>query len=201
MNPTLRQPDVLTVVPYGDRRIRPGDVIDFRPPGGSHNIVHRVVSVSPLGIRTRGDNNPREDEGWLQASDVLGRVVAARDSRGERRIAGGWSGRLTFRAVVFGRGLWRLGGKLLHGAYYGLSRSGLFRRLLPSRLRPRVYVFRARRQTVTRLMMGRREIGRLDSLHGWWQIARPFRLFMDMDKLPHFQPRQGGSRRTRGGQA
>jgi hypothetical protein len=193
MNPTLRQPDVLTVVPYGDRRIRPGDVIYFRPPKGGHTIVHRVVSVSPQGIRTRGDNNPSEDDHWLQPSDVLGQVVAARDSRGERHVAGGWRGRIVRRGVLLGRWAWRLGGRLLHGLYYGLARSGLFRRLLPSRLRPRLYVFQARRRTLMRLMMRRREIGRYDAVHGWWQIARPFRLFVDTDRLPHLE-REGKRR-------
>ncbi|MBM4430180.1 MAG: signal peptidase I, partial [Chloroflexi bacterium] len=126
MNPTLRQPDLLTVVRYGERRIQPGDVICFRPPQGSHTVVHRVVSVSAQGIRTRGDNNPSEDDHWLQPSDVLGQVVAARDSRGERRIAGSWHGQLTRRGVLLGRGVWRLGGRLLHGLYYALARSGLF---------------------------------------------------------------------------
>ena len=47
--------------------LRPGDVITFRAPTGSgarSTITHRVVSVGPDGIRTRGDADPNRDP-WL----------------------------------------------------------------------------------------------------------------------------------------
>jgi signal peptidase I len=78
MNPTLRQPDLLIVVPYADRPVRPGDVIYCRSPEDGREVVHRVVCVVPDGIRTRGDNNPIDDPYLLQVADVAGRVVAAR---------------------------------------------------------------------------------------------------------------------------
>ena len=52
--------------------IKAGDVILFRTEQG--NVVHRVREVTPQGIRTRGDNNPRDDDDLVQWSQVLGRV-------------------------------------------------------------------------------------------------------------------------------
>ena len=61
MNPTLREPEIMEIVPCGSRPLRVGDVVFFLPPGSDRPVVHRVVRVTPAGISTRGDNNSRED--------------------------------------------------------------------------------------------------------------------------------------------
>ena len=47
MNPTLHEPDILWVEPYGNRPVRTGDVVCFESPEYDTNIVHRVISVRP----------------------------------------------------------------------------------------------------------------------------------------------------------
>lgn len=79
MNPTLRFPDLLYVLPYNEKRkIRCGDVIVFPSPCLNRNITPRVVSIDMQGIRTRGDNNVSIDDFVTAPSDVIGRVVYAR---------------------------------------------------------------------------------------------------------------------------
>jgi len=192
MNPTLRQPDLLTVVPYHDRTVRPGDVVYFRSPERDHAVVHRIVRVTSQGIRTRGDSNRSDDPYLLHESQVIGQVVAAQRGERLRRVAGGWRGQLSRRGVVLWRVASRLSTKLLHGTYYALARGGVFRRLLPPRLRPRIFVFQARQRTLFRLMVGRREMGHYDAARGRWHIQRPFRLFVDQAKLP--QPHMDSER-------
>jgi len=64
-------------VPVGDLRV--GDVITFRPPAGSGAdglVTHRIVSVGPEGIRTRGDAEPVRDPWVLHPREAtLPRVV------------------------------------------------------------------------------------------------------------------------------
>ena len=183
MNPTLRQPDLLTVVPCGDVPVRTGDVIYFRSPTEGHDIVHRVVEVEPAGLRTRGDNNPGHDPYLLQPQDVRGRVVSARDARGERPIAGGWRGRLTRRVVALHRWSFRLAYRALHSLYRALADLGWMRRLLPHRFRPRAFAFRTRHRVWVRWMIGQREVGSYDPIRRRWQIRLPFRLFVDPANL------------------
>ena len=59
MNPTLKAPDILHVIPYNGGKIKCGDVIVFEHPegDGKNRITHRVISVDSNGIRTHGDNN------------------------------------------------------------------------------------------------------------------------------------------------
>jgi hypothetical protein len=191
MYPTLREPDLLDVVPYLDRPVRRGDVIYYVPPEGPCMgqwrvpVVHRVVRVTPQGsVRTRGDNNPIDDPYELQPAEIIGRVVGARRRASRRRIAGGLRG----VGVAMGWRLLRpvgvLGSQLLHASYHALAGTDLFRRLLPIRLRPRVYAFQARPVPVLKLMMGRAVIGRYDRRLERWEVRRPFRLFAGRTLLP-----------------
>lgn len=190
MNPTLAEPDVLSVRPYGDCPVRPGDVVCFRLPGEERLVVHRVVRVTPAGIRTRGDNNPRTDNVHLQPAGIFGRVVAAQRGHRRRRIAGGRCGQLAAaRAGI--RRLVRLGSaRLLHGTYRFLADTGLFRRWLPPGLRPRLLRFQNRRQAYYKLTMGGRLIGRYHSIGREWHIRRPFRLWVDASALPRSRKRK-----------
>jgi len=184
MNPTLVEPDVLDVQPYADQPVRPGDVVYFWPPVGDQHVVHRVVRVTPAGIRTRGDHNPQDDPYWLQPSDIIGRVVAAQRGQRRRRVAGGWQGRLVAARARLWRIAYRSSGWLLHRAYFALADSGWLRRCLPSRLRPRLLRFQVRQQLFLKLMLGGRQIGQCDSLRRRWRIRRPFRLWVDEAALP-----------------
>ncbi|HEX2720190.1 MAG TPA: S26 family signal peptidase, partial [Candidatus Deferrimicrobium sp.] len=66
MNPTLREPEMMEIVPYDNRRVRVGDVVFFLPPQTDRPLVHRVARVTTAGISTLGDNNTQEDAFLLQ---------------------------------------------------------------------------------------------------------------------------------------
>lgn len=57
MNPTLVEPELLEVKPYGAKRVRPGDVVCFKSPHGDETVVHRVAAVERRGT---GDGRPQE---------------------------------------------------------------------------------------------------------------------------------------------
>lgn len=188
MNPTLAEPDLLEVRPYGTRPVRRGDVIYFSPPEGEQEVVHRVVRLNAAGVRTRGDNNSADDRYLLPMDDIIGQVVAAQRGSRRRRIAGGQRGVWVARTAR----LWRVANRgvsrLLRGAYQALSTSGVFRRLLPVGLRPRVFVFQTRQRPILKLLMGGRVIGQYDTRQDQWRIRRPFRLFVDEAALPAAAP-------------
>jgi len=183
MNPTLREPEMMEIVSYGDRPLRVGDVVFFLPPQHDRPVVHRLSGVTPAGMSARGDNNSQEDTFLLQPADIKGRVVAAWRGQKRRKIAGGLQGRLTSRWLRRRRVPSSAVSRLLHPLYLTLSRRGLIAKLLPAPLRPRAVVFEAQGRDQLRLLMGRRVIGRFDRQKHQWQIRRPFRLFVDERKI------------------
>lgn len=64
-------------VPVSD--LRPGDVITYRPPksaGVDGMVTHRIVEITPEGIRTQGDARPTPDPWLLDPNGpVVPRVV------------------------------------------------------------------------------------------------------------------------------
>jgi len=189
MNPTLREPEMVEILPYGSRPIQVGDVIFFTSPEADRPVVHRIVSVTATGIRTRGDNNPQEDNFVLQPGDIEGQVVAAWRGQKRREIVGGWRGRLASRWLRWRHIIDRKVSPLLHSVYHAMARQGIFIRLLPARFRPRVVAFQTSSQDRLQLLMGRHVIGRYDGRLKQWQIQRPFRLFVNEKVLLKTQNR------------
>jgi hypothetical protein len=187
MNPTLREPEIMEIVPYAGTLLRVGDVAFFLPPESDRPVVHRIVHVTPAGISTRGDNNTREDTFLLQPKDIKGRVVAVWRGRKRRKIAGGLQGRWSSRRLRWRRVLDRGMSPLLHPFYDALSRNGLIARVLPAPFRPRIVVFQTRGRDRFRLLLGQRIIGQYDDRKRQWQIQRPFRLFVDERALQRQQ--------------
>lgn len=71
MRPGIQPGDLVLVMPEPLSAVRPGQVLDFQPPGQSGaSVVHRVVAVtkSPNGpiIRTKGDANNVADSWHAQ---------------------------------------------------------------------------------------------------------------------------------------
>ena len=66
-------------VPVSDLEV--GDVITYRPPATAERdgmVTHRIVSISPDGIRTQGDANPTRDPWTLRPDQpTVPRVVFA----------------------------------------------------------------------------------------------------------------------------
>jgi signal peptidase len=191
MNPTLREPDLLWVEPYGNRAVRAGDVVCYRSPEENVKIVHRVVSVAGRrtgglkdGIRTRGDNNPTVDPRALQAGDIIGRAVAAQRGPRHRPIPGGHTGRMIAWGVRLRRPILGVVAGVASGAYRGLARTGPFDFMLPDGLKPKPVCFNGRGTDTLKLLMGRRTVGHFDCNFNRWRIRRPFRLFVDESSLP-----------------
>jgi signal peptidase I len=184
MNPTCRDPDLLEVIPYGDRPVRRGDIIYFRPPGSSYSVVHRVIRVTSGGICTRGDNNTENDPYLVQPSDIDGKVVSAWRGRRLRRIAGGWRGYFIQYWIRLRRIIYKMIAKVLKKLYKRIAKTGIFRHLLVPGHRPHVVAFETKHQTYFKLMMGRRVVGRCDRRQGTWRIRFPFHLFVDETALP-----------------
>jgi hypothetical protein len=190
MNPTLCAQDFLEVRPYAGRSVRPGDVIAFAQPDGDILIAHRVVAVTPGGIKTKGDNNRGEDKALVQMGDVLGQVTAAWRGDRRRRIAGGPAGLWLARLLRLRKLVDRIVSPLLHALYHAMARSGVVRRLWPAHPAPRVVTFQVDGRMQTRLLLGRRTIGWYANQRGEWHIRRPYRLIVDVDRLPGWESSQ-----------
>jgi hypothetical protein len=184
MNPTLQEPELLEIVPYGSRPIGVGDVVFFRSPETQQQVVHRVVRVIPAGIATRGDNNSLDDHCLLKPKDIIGRVMVAWRGSRSRPIAGGRRGLWISRGLPWKRRLDRGGSYLLHPIYYAFAYRGYLARIIPKGLRPKIVVIQNQGQSRPCLFLGKRLVGRYDDRSRQWQIQRPFRLMVDVHKLP-----------------
>jgi signal peptidase I len=180
MHPTLCESDLLEIEAYIDRPIRIGDVICFLPPAGDQPVVHRVASVTPVGIRTKGDNTSLADPWVIQPGDVIGRVIRARRGKTKHIIYGGTVARLWSCGL---RGL-----KVLEHSlsffYHRLARSGLLKLLIPIQKRTRVIAINEGDKRSFKLLLGNWLIGHYEPGMTQWQIQRPFRLFVDVKSLP-----------------
>jgi hypothetical protein len=179
MNPALDSSDLLEVLPYKGRAPQPGDVILFVPMGREQAVVHRVIEVSPLGIRCRGDGNRGDDPWLLQPADVIGQVVAAQRGKRRRKVTGGRRGHLGASVVRWRRRLDRRLSAVLRPLYRGVARTAIVSRMAPAGCRPRVVAFKAGNKQFLRLMVGQRVVGRMDPETRQWRIRRPFRLLVD----------------------
>ena len=184
MQPLFRPGDRIVFVPCRAEELRRGDVIIFLPPGKQERVVHRVVSKGLEGIRTKGDANPCRDTGNLRQDDIVGRAVSMERWGRVIPVAGGLSGRMLSAFIRAFRKSDHLASCVLNPCYRGLARSGLFRALLPSALRPRVITFERNGAREMQLVLGRRIIGRRPAGAGSWTIRRPFRIFVDEQTLP-----------------
>jgi hypothetical protein len=198
MNPTLEEADILEVEPYGRRRVRPGDVVCFKSPENAETSVRRVVSVGPRspvsgrlpdgvpedGIRTRGDNNPRQDPWLLRIKDIAGRIVAARRGSRRRPISGGLWGRATAALLSGVRPFRTFGRRMPDCLYDSAVKAGSLGGALPQHLRPRLVEFKGRYWVDLKLLSAERVIGQYDCDLQTWRIRRLSRPFVDVHKLP-----------------
>lgn len=180
MYPTLSEHDLLEIEPYGRRPIRRGDVIFFMPPQENKPAIHRVARISAKGICTRGDKNNPIDPWVLRTEDVIGRVVRAARGKRRRSIYGGRVGQL-WSAGIRGRTVVEKGLSFL---YHRIAQSGLLRRLVPLHKRMRIVALHQKGGRAFKLLLGHWVIGNYQSGMNYWQIRRPFRLFVDVESLP-----------------
>jgi len=184
MNPTLKAGDGLNVMPYGNRKVRIGDVVVFPNPQGSHHVVHRVVAVGSQGIRTRGDNNINIDPWVLQSEDIVGQVVSAQRKDRRLPIHSGATGVIIVFALWPRTQFLLTVSRVLHPIYHRFASSGIFMRYMRFLPKTRILSFNKPVGTELQLLMGNRVIGRRVPGSHKWQIVRPFRLFVDEMSLP-----------------
>jgi len=183
MNPTLRDLDLLEIVPYFNRDAKNGEVIFFVPPQGSQAVVHRIVKVTPRGVRTRGDNNTNQDPWLLPFADIGGQVVASWRGQKRHKVRGRKSALLTTWTIS---SIWFLKGAASHMVrpiYRSLARSGIISRLLPPRFRPRVVLYQANGHQRVRLLLGRHVVGQYDDHRCQWHVKPPLRPLVDSSIL------------------
>jgi len=184
MNPTLRAPDLMDVVPCGRETLVIGDIICFTRPGDEQMIIHRIIGITGTGIRTQGDNNPVADSGFLHADQILGRVTGATRGNHTRKIAGGTFGRIIHRWMRTRSSVLKATGKILHLVKPALVITRASSRLLPGRIKPRIVLFTSRNTRIMRLYFGRSVAGEFSPARGVWTIRFPFRLLVDETDLP-----------------
>jgi signal peptidase len=195
MNPTLKNFDMLEVVPYNGNEVQVGDVITFISPNRDRSITHRVISVDSRGIRTLGDNNSTVDDDFRQAEDIIGQVVCAQRKKRHLQIYGGKTGHLYaigIRSIRLVRvSFWRMLLIFRPIYHYMCRRSAPLKKYVPPKLQPRVLSFTRGDMVDQQLVMGKRVIGRRSPDGSRWQIKPPFRLFVDektFDKQPTGSP-------------
>ncbi len=80
MWPLLRKHDRLAVCHIDYKDIQAGDIIVFQLSAEKGNIVHRVLTLSPQGIITKGDNNPDRDQEAVKPEQIAGKVIRVQRS-------------------------------------------------------------------------------------------------------------------------
>jgi signal peptidase I len=188
MNPTLKAGDVLTTIPYEDRKIRVGDIVVFQPSEGMRHVVHRVVSYDSCGVKTRGDNNPKADPYVMPPSRIIGKVDSVKRGNINIPICGGHRGSIYANILLITKRINVILSKILHPAYHWLSQKGFLRRILSPLLKTKVLYFKKHGSVEMQILIGRRVVARRLPGDSEWRIRRPYRLVIDetflMDKHP-----------------
>lgn len=184
MNPTFQAGDGLTVLPYRNRKARPGDVVVFNHPEKATNIVHRIVRIDFQGITTRGDNSICDDQWILKPENIIGRVISAKRARRNLKISGGRTGIVVAGIQRLKKRIGSMISKSLHPHYSRLSGSGIFHGWLSHFMEMKLLYFKKPRGTEIQLLMGKWIIGKYVPQKDFWIIKRPFRIFIDTSALP-----------------
>jgi signal peptidase I len=184
MMPLLKPGDWLLLGPYGEHKVVRGDVVVFPPRDRRRHIAHRVVSVGPEGIRTRGDRALEDDPWIVSPKEILGRVSSSWGKTGFRNIHGGWRGFLQAKAAghLYSISLGRP--SILSVIYHRTASWGPLRRFFPLDAKTRVIRFERSRGSQWQLLLGKHVIGLRPSEDASWMIRRPFLLFLDPKRLP-----------------
>ena len=184
MWPLLQTGDLLMVRRVPLEKLRAGDCIVFRKPGGDQNTVHRIARTKP-GIRTRGDARPVLDSESVDPSWIQGRAEARIRYGHARSVWGGTAGR-------WAGAFYRHAGRLDPSRD---TRGGRIARLIQCALGPitalclrqaRVASFRSGPGRSSHyLLIGKRiVVGIYDECAGRWSCVWPYSLLTDLGVSP-----------------
>ena len=185
MSPTFHHLDKLQIKPCRLNDVRVGDVVVFTRAAQQERIVHRVINITPAGLRTQGDNLDRPDPYVVTDKDLQGRVVSMRRGSKHINVQGG-----TFGYIL--ASIYRIWKSVIHNVLYlpirflfnRINRSRMIYRLIPLQRLTRVLVLPKKEGTELKLLLGRHPIGWLQSGADDWIIRQLFRLFIDVSYLP-----------------
>lgn len=139
---------------------------------------------------TRGDNNTTNDPYLVGSDDIIGLVVASWRKEVRRVVPGGWRGRVLARLLLSRARAMKIASELfLSKAYRLLSSwiSPVANFLLPTRFQPRIIHYPDHTRWRYQLFVANRYVGGFDVTTGKWEIRRPYRLIVDLEKLPRIQ--------------
>ncbi len=88
MNPFIRNGDILTLAPIGNRKPSIGHIVAFSRAGRPSLTVHRIIGKDAEGYRLKGDNLPTVD-GTIPGRHILARVVSVERGGKNRRFGTG----------------------------------------------------------------------------------------------------------------
>jgi signal peptidase I len=184
MDPILIGNDLLEVLRYDCMPINEGDIVVFFSPIDATIIAHRVSSIMPYGIRTRGDNNNYVDDWYLSSSAIIGKVISATRNNKRIEVHGGSRGLLYAKLSLAKVKLNYKCIQMLYHVLRPISREKIF---LPFSkvVKPKVTIFQVGNEKRFFLLMGRRIIGIYNSCDGRWRIRTFYRLFIDPRDLPN----------------
>lgn len=183
MNPTLVEPDLMEVEPYGETPPQIGDVVVFVSPENDSQVVHRIVEIMVDGIRTRGDNCSDVDDWVLQPKHIVGKVLSVSRGDTRRQLANGAAGAALAKKLHRRRRLRVAIRWMLHPLYRGLAWTGIGR-LLPATRRVQVVTSQSGGTMHARVMLDGREIGWYNHRRGTWEIRFPYLFLVNKPKLP-----------------
>jgi len=84
MEPTLYRGDLLFVT---SANYTVGDIVLYERNDVNYIIVHRIIKETEKGFVIKGDNNPSPDPGYVQTSQIKGKVRYAIPLLGYPRLA------------------------------------------------------------------------------------------------------------------
>ncbi|MCD1294896.1 signal peptidase I [Methanocella sp. CWC-04] len=189
MYPTLKDLDMLCVIPYINRGIRCGDVVAFFTPDEGKKVAHRIISITDEGIKTRGDNNAYVDKWVLRPNNLIGQVVFVERGSKLVKISGGLRGGLSYlwhRFIKFSKAY----------VFYVVYRiNGIWPALLKKDMAGQkdMYVLHFKRPEgmEMQLFMGKKLVGKRLPGAESWRIFRPYDLFIDEEYLDRHNSLKG----------
>lgn len=170
MSPTLKTGDLLYVDTSPGRKIRPGDIIVFRPQADVGLVAHRVFQVgSQCGYSTLADSNSLPDDWMVSEESILGRVILVRRNNRMLTPLGGRLGVMRQQALRLRRVVVHTLFNLLRAVFLSMARFRIFpmiARRLPTRV---VWYSKAGGGGELHLFVGNRLVGRFAAGASRWQ--------------------------------